>query len=251
MRMYLMAVVLIFMLGTSTAGTSTAETQKAEQPAKVEKTFNFEQGQAIDILFLEAKPETDEKLKEYFAAVFPIVKDAGYRPLPGLRIYQSPTQGNYHPGTLVMASWRDAASRAEAMERIEEAVPDFHQRRRDIWSSFAMTVYEMEEPVSFAVDSEGTYVLTAYWQKDDVERGFEAFKKDWSSRMHRAGGQLVLELEGGSSPFGYRYDPDHLTITRWQSAESFETFYRQNLAMDHQPVEHVNQFILELPAANR
>ena len=127
MRMFFMAIGLIFLLGTSTA-----DTQKTEPATKIEKTFNFEKGQAIDILFLEAKPETDQKLKDYFAAVFPIVKDAGYRPMPGLRIPQSPTQGNYHPSTLVMASWRDAASRAQAMTRIEEAVPDFHQRRRDI-----------------------------------------------------------------------------------------------------------------------
>ncbi|MEM7585588.1 MAG: hypothetical protein AAF560_19515 [Acidobacteriota bacterium] len=205
---------------------------------------SYQKGQAIDFLFLNQKPDTEQALKDYFGAVFPIVKEAGYTPLPGFRITQSPTQGNYHPAVLVIASWRSPESRAHAMRTIEERVPDFHQQRRDIWSSFDMTVYTMQEDVAFTVRSDKVYTLTAYWQEPGSR--FAGFKREWLRKTRQAGGSIQLELEDGVSPFGYRYDPDYMVITEWERLTDFEQFTKENLAMDHEPIRHVNQFILDL-----
>jgi len=209
-----------------------------------EQLFAYQKGQVVDFLFINQKPGTEQALKDYFGSVFPIVKDAGYSPLPGFRILQSPTQGNYHPDVLAIASWRSLESRARAMRSIEDQVPGFHQRRRDIWSSFDMTVYTMEQDVSFTVSTNKTYTLTAYWEKTGSR--FDNFKQEWLRKTRQAGGQVQLELEEGTSPFGYRYQPDYLAITEWESRTAFEKFNKENLAMDHGPVQHVNQFILDL-----
>lgn len=230
-----------FVVITLTLGSMAA----ADEPREV--TFTFQKGQAVDFLFLTQKPETEKLLEDYFGAVFPIVKEAGYQPRPGFGISQSPTQGNHHPSRLVIASWRDSASRQRAMGSIESQVPDFHQRRRDIWSTFDMSVYEMEQDVSWTVSSEKTYVLTAYWQAEGGP--FTTFKQQWLQGAKRSGGRLVVELEDGMSPFGYHYNPDYMAIVEWATPAAFEAFYETNLAMDHRSVQHVNQFILELPPA--
>lgn len=224
-----------------------ASTVVRAEPQEV--VHSFKKGQAIDFLFLDQKPETRELLKEYFATVFPIALEAGYQPLPGFGISQSPTQGNYHPNHLALAAWKDTASRQAAMQAIEAQVPGFHQWRRDIWSSFNMTVYEMQNDVSFTVSSEKTYMLTAYWQEDDA--AFGSFKQSWLKKAKQAGGHVLVELENGMSPFGYHYNPDYMVIVEWATPEASEKFHRQNLAMDHGSVQHVNQFILDLVPAKK
>lgn len=214
-----------------------------------EVVHTFKKGQAIDFLFLSQKPDTRELLQDYFAAVFPIVKEAGYQPMPGFRIPQSPTQGNYHPNQLVVAGWRDGTSRQAAMDAIEANVEGFHQWRRDIWSSFNMTVYEMQQDVTFTASSEKTYTLTAYWQEDD--RAFGSFKRQWLEKTREAGGNVLVELENGMSPFGYHYNPDFMVLVEWATPEAFESFHQHNLAMDHASVRHVNQFVLDLVPAKK
>ncbi len=209
-----------------------------------DRIYTYQKGQVVDFLFLNQKPGTEQALKEYFGTVFPIAKDAGYTPLPGFRIRQSPTQGNYHPDVLAIASWRSQESRNQAMRAIDNQVPNFHQRRSDIWSTFNMTVYTMQQDVSFAVSEDKLYTLTAYWQEPGSR--FGKFKQKWLRETRQAGGQIQLELEDGTSPFGYRYDPDYMAITEWESPAAFKKFNQENLAMDHGSVQHVNQFILDL-----
>ena len=236
-----LSILVLISASLSVEATEAAETNEA--------IYAYEKGQALDILFLASKPDTQDQLKDYFQAVFPIAQAAGYQPLPGFKLSQAPTQGNYHPSQLVLATWKDRASRAKAMVDIEAAVPDFHQRRREIWSSFAMTVYEIKEDTSFTAYSDRLYVLTAYWAKESGS--FRSFKRAWRKKAQAKGGAVQLELEDGFSPFGYRHDPDYLTITEWESREAFDSFYADNLAMDHSAVEHVNQFILDLPKPSR
>ncbi|MEM1182387.1 MAG: hypothetical protein AAGM22_28835 [Acidobacteriota bacterium] len=208
-------------------------------------TLTVEKGEALDVLFLTTKPDTQEKLGDYFATVSPIVKKAGYTPKPGFAL--SATRGNYDPSRVVFASWRSPEDRAEAMAAIDANVENFHERRREIWSSFNMTVYTMENDVAVAMDADKTYVMTAYWRTDGD--GFDAFTKSWRKSAGRAGGTVVLELEDGWSPFGYRYDPDYLAITEWKSDKAFETFHA-GLGIDTAAVSHVDEWVLDVKAKN-
>ncbi|MEO1367092.1 MAG: hypothetical protein AAFX50_07915, partial [Acidobacteriota bacterium] len=77
-----------------------------------------------------------------------------------------------------------------------------------------------------------------------------AFARSWKRGAAGAGGQVVLELQDGWSPFGYRYDPDYLAITEWEDAASYKAFHA-GLAFDTAVVEHVDEFVLDVKAKKK
>ncbi|WP_271766291.1 hypothetical protein [Aquimarina algiphila] len=204
------------------------------------KSYAQKKGQVFDIIFLNTKPDTKKKLDNYFKTAFPVAEKMGYHPLPGRAVSGSPTQGNYHPEVMVFGYWDTLSGREKFLQEIEKTMPDFHQERRNIWSTFGLTYYELKEDLSFKIDPERFNITTAYWQKD--EQSFKKFKQEWLQKSKKAGGQIEIEFVEGTSPFGYHYNPDYLVITSWENKAAFEKFYTENLKMDHSSVKHVNQF---------
>ncbi|WP_128755276.1 hypothetical protein [Aquimarina sediminis] len=204
------------------------------------KSYTLKKGQAFDILFLGTKPETKEKLQNYFKTVFPVAEKVGYHSLPGYKIEETPTQGNYHPQAMILGYWDNLQGRKEFLKKIEEVMPDFHQERRNIWSSFNLTYYELKEDLSFDINPEKFNIVTAYWKKDNSS--IKKFKQEWVQNVKNTGGQIRLELMDGNSPFGYYHNPDYLVITEWKDKAAFNKFYTKNLEMNHSSIKHVNQF---------
>ncbi|MEM9598508.1 MAG: hypothetical protein AAGD06_29860 [Acidobacteriota bacterium] len=210
-----------------------------------EKTYAYQKGQVVDFLFAIQNPDSGALLKTYFDEAIPIAVENGYQPLPGFRPGASPTQGNFHPDFIAIGAWPSVAQRKRALHVLESRLPEFHQWRRDIWSVFGVTYYEMPEDVSFVYRSDRLHVLTAYWAKDPS--AFKTFERRWAKEATRAGGRLLLELKDGESPFGYHHRPDYMTLTQWDDQAAFDAFLAKNRAMDHGSVEHVHQFPVTPP----
>ncbi len=207
------------------------------------KSYVLQKGQVFDIICLRTNEDVKEDLDEYFKRFFPVAQEMGYVPLKGLKVTESPTQGNYWPTVLALGTWKDIDGRTQFLERMTKEEPDFHTMRRKIWNSFYLTYWQVQEDQSFNIDPSKFNVVTAYWQKD--ERAFRKFKSAWRETFQESGGEYILELTDGSSPFGYHYDPDYLVITTWEDREAFERFTQENLELDHGGVEHVNQFVVQ------
>lgn len=204
------------------------------------KSYTLKKGQVFDIILLNTKPEVKEKLQHYFKTAFPVAKKMGYNKLPGFRIEGSPTQGNYHPEAMVFGYWNTLNGREKFLEDIEKTMPNFHEERRNIWSTFNLIYYELEKDLSFTINPEKFTIVTAYWSKD--KRSFEKFKQEWIQKSKKVGGQIQVDFVEGASPFGYNYNPDYLAITSWENKADFEQFYKENLQMNHSSIKHVNQF---------
>jgi hypothetical protein len=127
------------------------------------KAYAFKKGEVMDILFLNQKPETTEKLREYFKAAFPIAKRMSYQGFGGHAIINTPTQGNYHPEVMVLGFWKDVESRNNFLVDIDAEMPTFQQMRRHIWSNFDVIYYEMKEDLSFELNPEKYNVVTYFW----------------------------------------------------------------------------------------
>lgn len=207
------------------------------------KTYDLKKGQAFDVLLFNTIPESKETLNRYFKYAIPVAQKYGYIPQKGFKVIQSPTQGNYWPGTVIIGQWSDFSKRREFVTEITKEVPDFHEMRRAIWSTFFLTYWEVKEDKTVRMDSEKFNVFTAYWE-DDSE-GFKKFIENWKKRVNQTEGEILLELTDGNSPVGYYYNPEYLSISSWDNREAFEAFYEKNLKMDHTGVKHVNQFIIE------
>ncbi len=207
------------------------------------KTFSFKKGQLFDVLFLNAKPNTQDKFDHYLKTVFPVAQKNGYSNLSFYSIGEDQTQGNYHPSAMIFGSWTSLASKQRFVNESKTALPKFHQWRREIWASFNLTYYELQEDFSFTIDSDKVNVVTAYWKKDG--KNLNALKRSFEKSLEQYDGGVILTLENGNSPFGYYYNPDYFSITQWDSKEDFYKFQEENTAMDLSSVKHVNQFILD------
>ncbi|PWL37831.1 hypothetical protein DKG77_13760 [Flagellimonas aquimarina] len=206
------------------------------------KSFNLKKGQVLDIIFLNQNPNKDDLLQEYFKLVFPVAQKNGYNPQPGFGV-EKYTQGNYHPQSMVFGYWNSFDSRSKFLSEIKTSLPDFHKRRRDLWSTFALTYWELKKDLSFEINLNKYNVVTAYWANESSS--FLKFKNNWNNKAKQHGAVIKVELVNGASPFGYYYNPDYLIINEWENEASFKKFYETNLKMDHYGVKHVNQFILK------
>lgn len=206
------------------------------------KNYSFKKGEVLDVLLLSAKPNYDSLFAIYRKTAFPVAMRMSYTPIPGFRI-QTYTQGNFQPESFILGKWASLAQREQFLAEIETHVPDFHQQRRNIFSDFHLTYYEMLEDISFEVNKGKTIVATAYWRSD--KESFQRFQKQWLKAVKKEKGKMILSLEEGKSPFGYFYQPDWMIITEWESLAEFEAFQDRVDKLGVVGLQHINQFILQ------
>jgi len=206
------------------------------------KTIELQKGEVFDILLLQQNPGKEEAFKSYFQTAGAVAKSMSYKPLGGLKI-KAHLQGNLHPSVLVFAKWDHMEKREAFLNQITEEVPDFHERRRELWPYFGLHYYEVKNDLSLKIDRKKYLIATAYWL--DTEDETSNFYGEWKSKIQSANGEVLIELKDGKSPFGYRYDPDFFVITSWETESDFKAFHKnmQNSEMDN--IQHINEFILE------
>ncbi|XLS27995.1 hypothetical protein ACJD0Z_12385 [Flavobacteriaceae bacterium M23B6Z8] len=205
-------------------------------------TITLKKGEVFDILLLSQNPKTEANLKSYFQIAFPVAKKMSYQPLPGFKV-MSNNQGNLQPQFLILGKWRDIELREDFLAQIVEEVPDFHERRRSIWSYFGLRYFEVEENVSFKIHREQYQVATAYWLES--EKQSSEFYKKWIKEVQESGGEILVHLTDGKSPFGYQYNPDYFVITSWKNEAVFKDFQEKIIKLKWDNIQHVNEFILE------
>lgn len=204
-------------------------------------TITLKKGEVFDILLLSQKPKTEVNLKSYFQVAIPVAKKMSYQPLASFKIVNN-HQGNLQPELLILGKWRDIEVREDFLTEILKEVPDFHERRRKIWSYFGLQYFEIKEYLSFEVYREQYQVATAYWLRS--EKQISNFYKNWEKEVQKSGGKILISLMDGKSPFGYRYDPDCFVITSWESKVAFDAFQEKIKHRTLDDIQHINEFIL-------
>ncbi len=206
------------------------------------KTIALKQGEVFDILLLSQNPNTGDALNDYFKTAFPVAKRMSYQPMPGFKI-KDHTQGNLRPSNLIFGKWANATKREAFLTQITKEVPDFHERRRNIWSYFGLCYFEMQEDLVFEIDPSKFHVATAYWFK--VKGESVAFIKKWKKQLQKQQGNVLVELQNGSSPFGYLYHPDYFVVSSFENEAAFRASQEKTRQLNMDNIEHVNEFILE------
>lgn len=206
------------------------------------KTLTFKKGEVLDILLFTGKPDFSKLFPRYKETAFTFAMKSGYQPQPILSISEI-TQGGIQPGSFVFGKWTNLESRKKFLNEITTVVPDFHEQRRALWSSFYLAYYEMKEDTSFDINPEKILVATAYWKDDTSE--FKNYKKEWLKTAKNKGGKVLLELTDAKSSVGYMYTPDYMVLTEWNDKASFDSFVVENIKMGEKGIQNVNQFIIK------
>lgn len=230
----LLQIVMIFVFVTGSIYPSFGQ-------AKID-TIILKKGEVFDILLISQHPNTEADLKSYFQTAFPVAKKMSYQPLPGFKVANN-NQGNLRPELLILAKWNDMEVREDFLAEIVEKVPDFHERRRTIWSYYGLRYFEIEEDLSFEIHRDKFQVATAYW----LESGKQSskFYKKWKKEVQKTGGDILIQLKDGKSPFGYEYNPEYFVITSWESEAAFNAFQEKIKKLKLDSIQRVNEFILK------
>lgn len=206
------------------------------------KTISLKKGEVLDVLLLNHLPNNQEDMKEYFKVAGTVAKARGYKGLPGFKI-QKHTEGNLKPDILVFGKWSSLANRLKFSDEILDKVPDFNERRRNIWSLFNITYYEISKDMSFSIDKEKYYMVTAFWVKKKSR--FKKFIKKYEETISKSSGENIVTLTNGNSYFRYYYKPDYFTITEFENEEAFKKFQIETKGISYNGVLQIHQFILE------
>lgn len=204
------------------------------------KTYELKKGNTLDFILLNTKEGKGEDIQQYFKEVFPVAEAAGYNRLSGLQVAGNPMEGNYHPAFIVPGFWDTHQSRPNFLEKILELKPDFYQTRRDIWSTFNLVCFDLQEDLSFSIHAEKYYTVTTIWLTDPSQSG--TFVRDWNRKVGKAGGKNIVLLTGGHSPKGYFYTPELFVITEWEDEASPQ---KNSLADAMKGIRHIEQWMVK------
>ncbi len=204
-------------------------------------TINLKKGEVFDLLLATRKPDTQEAIKEYFKKAVSVAKTKGYRGVysNGIASY---TLGNFQPKSIIFGQWPNLKNRLDFIDLIETAVPDFHERRRQIFSAFFLTFWEVQQDLNFSIHKDKYTIVTAFWKKDSK---FDSFKKRWNQIIKSYKGQELVSFSNGMSPFGYSYNPDYLVITEFNNEADFNSFQKNTKNFEYSGVENVQQLVIK------
>lgn len=214
--------------------------------AQNSKSIDLKKGQIFDVLPLKFNKNADSlSIRKYLNdSILPRAIELGYIPISSIQINRTAIQGNYTPDIIVLGAWQNKTSLDDIMKQLELEFSDFHSLRREIWTVFYNTHYELKEDLSFEFLSDKFYVATAYWKKQSL--GFENFTEKTIQNINRHNGKVILELSEGESPYGYYYNPDYFFITEWNNEVEFKEFMKENPLEEKQKLRHINQFELSI-----
>ena len=201
------------------------------------KSYSLKKGQAFDILFLKTIEGSEETRKRYFDTAIPVAMKTGYGPLKGFKV-KAPLKGDYAPESMILGSWPSIQVREQFLADIEKEVPDFHSMRKEIWSTFDLTYWEIKEDLAFDVNTTKYNVVTSFWGD---KRYVKSFQRDWIGKSIKSGGKTIFVLEEGTSPKGYEYNPDFLILTQWDSEEAYQNLIHNECSFATKKVKIVHQ----------
>jgi heme-degrading monooxygenase HmoA len=140
-----------------------------------------------------------------------------------------------------MGKWPSKEKRAVALTALENKVDGFHQMRKEIWSTFNVVYFEMQEDTKIEIAPDRYYVATNFWKMDNNNE-FNKYIKSWKTEVLSMNGTFVIQLTDGEAPFGYRFNPEYVSITSWKSQNEFDAFLKASQKMDTESLQNINQF---------
>ena len=202
-------------------------------------SLEFEPGEVLDVLLVNRAPNVDELYTRYRETAFPVAFNYSFEVMSVMSSKEI-LLGTPNINTFIFGKWDSVERRESFLADIVGHVPDFHEQRGDVFSYFALTYYEIQEPLSFSVDRSKHIVATSFWNEDDDSRG--EFEEQWNNEIVAHGGKVVLRLENGISPTGYYYNPDAFYIIEWENKLQYLEFASKFPMPAYEVLDNVHQF---------
>ena len=204
--------------------------------------IEYKKGEVLDIILNTIQTDSEEAYNRYRKTAIPIAFEYSFQLMPVFDIVEAKL-GLSVPSTFILGKWDSIEKREDFLKNIVSRLPDFHEQRRNLFTDFVLTYYELEKDISFHVNKEKYNVATSFW-KDD-EKSYTDFLYGWKDRVEEHGGKIILELTGGNSPTGYYYNPDSFIMVEWETEGAFTEFSKANPLSTYEVLQNVHQFRIE------
>ncbi|WP_010178786.1 hypothetical protein [Aquimarina agarilytica] len=204
-------------------------------------SFSYKKGEILDIILLSVTPNSKTIFERYKKTAFPVAFEYSYQPQPNFGITKN-TLGNHLPHNLFFGKWKNKEKREDFLKNITTKVPDFHEQRRQLFTYFGLTYYEATKDLEFSVNTKKLNTATSFWKKDTET--FSNFVSQWKNEIENAGGKFIIELNKGTSPLGYDYNPDLFCIIEWKNKSSFKSFAKKHPLSSYNSLKNVQQFVI-------
>ena len=204
--------------------------------------LEYKKGEVLDILLVSLQPDTKEKYDRYRKTAFPIAMEYTFELMPVFGVREL-IMGNSFPSTFIFGKWSSIEKREGFLKNITARLPDFHDQRRALFNQFVLTYYQMEEDVVFVIDESKHNVASAFWRKDG--ENYASFLSEWKKKVEEFDGNIIMELEDGTSPAGYYYNPDSFILVEWDTEEAFKNFLEVMPLSEYEVLENIHQFRIE------
>lgn len=205
------------------------------------KTFTLKKGEVFDVIFLTIKPNKDDALKDYFKTISPMAKAYTFKPLFSSRIAKH-TLGNLQPQIFYVAHWDNLDKRLQFVKDVTTKIPDFHERRQDIWNMFYLTYWELKEDITLTIDTDKYHAVTLFWNKNKADISYQ---NQWETLAKKHNVKQIITLTNGQSPLGYYHAPDYFAYSEFENEAAFKAFQKEAEKLATDSLEHYQQFVLE------
>ncbi|GAB5410431.1 MAG: hypothetical protein BalsKO_27960 [Balneolaceae bacterium] len=204
--------------------------------------LEYKKGEVLDIILASTQYDSGDEYNKYRKTAFPIAFEYSFELMPVFDIEEL-IVGTSFPTTFIFGKWESVKKREGFLDDITTRLPDFHEQRRNLFSYFGLTYYEVVEDLTFFINEEKHIIANAFWEEERLD--YTAFFEDWKKNVEEAGGRIIVELTNGTSPTGYFYNPDSFILVEWQSKDEFENFSKNTPLSEYDILKNIHQFRIE------
>jgi len=199
-----------------------------------ERVFHFQTGQVLSLITSKPRPGQDAAREAYFARVFPMAAEHGFRSEGGFAILDVTAQDYVPTPYMSLFSWPSLA--AQAASRAEPDWPALEASRAGIWEELRICQLVLDAAVELRFCADREYSLSLVWLDADHPGDFDRYLTGMRDTVASLRVRKLLEVrdvrytslaEPGVRP------PDRVWITEWPSAEARESYLGSGAFAEH------------------
>lgn len=190
--------------------------------AKSSQTVNLAEGQVLQLIAPEARPDGQQARQAYYQSAFPIAESLGYERHAQLNVRQK-VASDYDPGAFLFFSWPGEKAAEDFAQHPDW--PTLKATRPQAWSELKIYNKTLEDDLSLEFHTSKHYSVVIAWFNPEKPGDYDKYLNGIEPAVERAGGRFIYKMrnpsfEAHASPLE---GPDQITFVEWETTDGFAT----------------------------
>ncbi len=210
-----------------------AHAQASGQEAPSGWTLDLKQGEVLQLVVPEERPEGKEARQTYYQNAFPIAERLGYAN-EGLLSVRQKVRGDYDPSVFVFFSWPNAE--AAQGYRSNPRFAEFKALRKEAWHEMNIYDAEIREDLRITFDPAKHYTALIAWLDDETRTDYTRYLDGIEPAVKRSGGRFIYKMFDPTMQAlrGSQDGPGQITFVEWETEDGFAKVQQSEEYAEHQ-----------------